>query len=419
VSAAGAHHKRMPVSELFWNSPTRVVLERANDPLGFDALREAMADVLVPFLTGATRNVRHFTAAAVGLYWAIEYHEDSRHPDATTTDKEIWAFFERYERAVKHYWFRHLGYKDFLGKRRILVAREEKPVGPIDLAAPILVNQRGIGLLASHLRSLRAIGLVEPDSLQVSKEVFRGQFLVPPRGRFDPEKSRVTLPQLDSDLRILPKLEGRGRAPLGRLLFGPFADDASGASDEQRDRRRMQRDARAVRQGMKSARTWTDLASSLRGREHADPEQVRLAEAVETVVRFERAARVGFGQLLGGAKRIARRDCALLERCAAAFRRVSPFPEGWDETTQARTALGTAALRLEEKVAPEQTLIDLHVNTMKLRNREPWILEAGQDVSAEFSRLSGSARDPDLRLDNLRSLVRETRWSGGRGGSVA
>jgi hypothetical protein len=409
----------MPVSELFWNSPTRVALERANDPLGFDALREAMADVLVPFLTGATRNVRHFTAAAVGLYWALEYYEDSRHPDATTTDKEIWAYFERFERAVKHYWVRHLRYKDFLGKRRVLEAAAEKPYGPIDLDAPILVNQRGIGLLASHLRSLRAIGLVEPNSLRVVKEFFFGRFLVPPRGRFDQEKSRVTVRQLDIDLGILRKLEVRGRAPLGRLLFGPFADESSGASDEHRDRRRMERAARAVRQGRMSARTWTDLAPALGRREHADPEQVRLANAVETVVRFERAARVGFGQLLGGAKHIAKSDRARLERFAAAFRRVSPFPEAWDRTTEARTALETAALRLEEKVAPEGVLIDLHVNTMKLRNREPWILEAGQNVSAEFRTLSSSARDPDLRLDNLCSLIRETRWAGARGGSVA
>jgi len=47
-------------SELFWNAPYRFPSTRAVDPLGFDALREAMSNDLVPFLNGAPTHAEHY-----------------------------------------------------------------------------------------------------------------------------------------------------------------------------------------------------------------------------------------------------------------------------------------------------------------------------------------------------------------------
>ena len=47
-------------SSLFWNQPPDRDPTRSVDPLGFDALREAMADKLVPLLTGATRDADEY-----------------------------------------------------------------------------------------------------------------------------------------------------------------------------------------------------------------------------------------------------------------------------------------------------------------------------------------------------------------------
>ena len=401
----------MPVSDLFWNAPSRVSSERANDPLGFDALREAMADVLVPFLTGATRSVRDFTAAALGLYWALEHQENSRHPDAATTDREIWAYFEPFERAIKHYWFRQLDYSEFLGKRRVREAAAKGPQRPIDLNVPILVNQRAIGLLPSHLRSLRSIGLVELRSLRVVKTFFHSHYLVPPPSRFDPEATRVTVAQLDKNFGVLPLLEHRGRTELGHLLFGPFVD----SKDETRtrtERRRMERSARAARRRWETARSWPDVAPILEREERADPEQARVASAVQAVVRFEGLARVVFGQLLGGASSVSQRDRLQLKQFAKSFLRVRPFPATWDQTSAARAALETAARRIQDGEAAEHALIELHADTMKLRKREPWLVGPGQEVAVEFRHLPRQTQDPDLRFGNLRSLIHETRWTG-------
>lgn len=59
-------------SQLFWNRPPSRDPQRTVDPLGFDALREAMADKLVPLLTGATRDADEYLWTLIGLRWARE-----------------------------------------------------------------------------------------------------------------------------------------------------------------------------------------------------------------------------------------------------------------------------------------------------------------------------------------------------------
>jgi hypothetical protein len=59
-------------SYLFWNQPPTRDRTRLFDPLRFDALRESMADKLMPLLTGATRDADEYLWTLVGLRWAYE-----------------------------------------------------------------------------------------------------------------------------------------------------------------------------------------------------------------------------------------------------------------------------------------------------------------------------------------------------------
>src|SRR6266404_6821168 len=110
-------------SELFWNAPHKFESTRAVDPLGFDALREAMSNVLAPCLTGATRHAEHYIALAVGLRWAKSRATQS-------VDKNIWPYFELFERGLLQYWHREPSSrparKRYLGKRVISTICKEK-----------------------------------------------------------------------------------------------------------------------------------------------------------------------------------------------------------------------------------------------------------------------------------------------------
>jgi hypothetical protein len=69
---AGAHGVGKMASTLFWNQPSIRAPKRLVDPLGFDALREAMADKLVPFQTDATRSADEYLWTVIGLFPANE-----------------------------------------------------------------------------------------------------------------------------------------------------------------------------------------------------------------------------------------------------------------------------------------------------------------------------------------------------------
>ena len=87
-------------SSLFWNRPIARDRTRSVDPLGLYALREAMADKLVPLLTGATRDADEYLWTLIGLRWAQE---------ATGSSIETVIFndgFALFERALKQYWYK-------------------------------------------------------------------------------------------------------------------------------------------------------------------------------------------------------------------------------------------------------------------------------------------------------------------------
>ena len=230
--------QRAQFSELFWNAPHVFEGVRAIDPLGFDALREAMSNVLVPYLTGATRHAEHYVAVLVGLRWA-------KSRSTNPIDREIWPLFARFERGLKQYWHRHpsgrVARNRYLGKRRI----KEICDGPRpDVDAPILQDQRAIGLLANYIESLRAIGLVRPGQLLIEDSAV-SELLGDPRfewagtspGRWD---------VLERTFKMVDTPTAWPR--LGRRLF-----DSDGLAD---GRVRMYAAARAV-VAQPGARAWT------------------------------------------------------------------------------------------------------------------------------------------------------------------
>src|SRR4051812_48503950 len=97
------------MSFVFWNAPPRSQGDRLGDPLGLDALREAMADCLVPYLTGGTRHADDYLWILVGLRWAKENA-------ASNIDSEIWEEFRIFERALKQYWEKFTSRSVYAGK---------------------------------------------------------------------------------------------------------------------------------------------------------------------------------------------------------------------------------------------------------------------------------------------------------------
>ena len=117
--------KRNRESLLFWNRPYVFSPERAIDPLGFDALREAMSNVLVPYLTGATTHAEHYIAVVAGLRWA-------RDTAASPDDDKVWQHFSRFERGLKQYWHRHHNGRParlrYLGKKSVAITCAGDPL---------------------------------------------------------------------------------------------------------------------------------------------------------------------------------------------------------------------------------------------------------------------------------------------------
>src|ERR1700682_6220167 len=119
-------------TSVFWNVPHKRLYERSGDPLGLDALREAMSDCLVPHITGATRHTDDFIWILVGLRWAGRRA-------STSVDADVWEEFRKFERALKQSWHRFTGRRDYLGKREVeKLCRDIRP----NVNKRILENER-------------------------------------------------------------------------------------------------------------------------------------------------------------------------------------------------------------------------------------------------------------------------------------
>jgi hypothetical protein len=353
------------------------VSTRSVDPLGFDALREAMADKLVPLLTGATRDADEYLWTLIGLRWARAATGSS--VDATIFGKG----FAPFERALKQYWYKFRGRTS--GGINVVkkVCEEARP----DVARPILVDQRATGLLGNYIVSLRGMRLVQQDSLHVlddsADRLLLDTMFAPPRSW---ASSWSALNQAFGGIELTS-----ARQRLGGRLFGDGSQE-------------MSRAARAVLARPK-AEAWART-----GRRELDGEQARLANATTTVVKLEAAALDAFGELLRGGKVLPASTRRSLRSLAAAARDSDPFPSSWPAGSPLRSAVHDAMSSLACGRDPAATLLRLHVVvTRDVRQTEPWLLHLGE-IPAGFQRWRPGTGVPDFRFRNLRALVRQTRW---------
>ena len=366
-------------SILFWNKPPTRESIRSADPLGFDALREAMADALVPLLTGATRDADEYLWTLIGLRWSRKSTGSS--VDATIFNKG----FAPFERALKQYWYK------FEGKPSggITVVKTLCEGGKPELKRPILVDQRATGLLGNYIVSLRGMGLVQANSLLVVEDV-ADRLLTDIN--FSPHRSWASS---WSDLkRAFCNIDfqaARGR--LGNRLFG-------GSHDE------MTRAARAILAYPK-AQAWRQVP-----RRYLGKEQARLVEAAKPLVSLETIALSAFGEIIRGEKILSasiRRD---LRSLASTLRDIDPFPSHWSPENPLRSAISDALSSLAQGREPTNVLVRLHVTVRRdVRKTEPWIRHLGHKPLG-FQQWQPSQSEPDFRFKNLHRLRRQTRWRG-------
>lgn len=345
-----------------------------------------MSNVLAPFLTGATRHAEHYVAVLVGLRWA-------KRSAKLPIDRLIWPQFEIFERGLKQYWHLYPGNRParrrYLGKREIAkICGGKRP----DVFRQILQDQRGIGLLANYIESIRAIGLVRRGQLVIEDAAVE-HLLGDPRFEWSGSNPRTW-----AELRDIFENVDTARAwpRLGERLFA-----LSELSDE---RARMNSAAKSVL-GSPNA-DWPKLAKVGSLLET----QRRVAQATGPTAELEEHLRDSFTALLeGGQPRVSPSEVRKLAQLARHISRLHIIDSVWPrESTLARALKkqveGTAQGRFTTRA-----LLQWHLDIMGARGTEPWILELG-DRSA--LRLPTQRDDPDFRLSNLRTLLQETRWVG-------
>ncbi len=142
--------------DLFWTIPSADDVT-PTDPLGLDAMREELADKLVPCLTGRTWRHEDF-------YWSLTFVNWS---SIRVSEKDRISQFLNYERWLKLCWFDQ-GQESFPGFRQAKKQASGKGA-PSKTFVPLLKNQRSQGLLGAHLGPLRSIDLVCRDALALTK----------------------------------------------------------------------------------------------------------------------------------------------------------------------------------------------------------------------------------------------------------
>lgn len=372
-------------SELFWNAPHKFELVRAVDPLGFDALREAMSNVLAPFLTGATRHAEHYVAVAVGLRWA-------RNQATNVTDKDIWPYFGAFERGLLQYWRRNpshrLSRNRYLGKRIISeICKEKRP----NVERAILVNQRGVGLLGNYVQSLRAIGLVKSGTIEIEEKAVASLL---GEARF--KWSGASPGSWEAIDAVFANVDVPSSWPrLGRLLF-----DISNGTLE---RVRMHQAARTLLSNPKSV-TWKSLAAS---KTLLEPQR-RIAAATDPTTALESQLRGLFAELIEGRNAPVTKATAIaVAKRAKRLIGLQVIGTVWPNMPPVAQAL----LRQIEAAANEkmskETLLEWHRDVMRARSTVPWIEALGDRSTLK---LPTERTEPDFRLMNMRNLLKETRW---------
>jgi len=364
-------------SILFWNRPSDRELPRSVDPLGFDALREAMADKLVPLLTGATRNADEYLWTLIGLRWA---REATGSPIDATIFNQGFALFER---ALKQYWYKY--HRRVSGGINVVskICAEAQP----DVRRTILVDQRATGLLGSYIVSLRGMGLIEKASIRVfddaSEPVLAGVKFSPSR---DWKSNWGSLKRAFDGVTL-----GPAKRRLGIRLFGAGTPE-------------MMRAAQAAF-AKPSAASWVQVA-----RQPLDAEQARLAKASAALVQLEAAALNAFGELLRGERMLPAATAKTLKSLATATLDANPFPSSWGDENPLYLAIRGALSKLRRGNGAETVLLGLHLEiTRKVRKVDPWMLSLGEEPPG-FERWRPGTGTNDFRFGNLRNLLKQTHW---------
>lgn len=141
---------------VFWTEPPEDDT-RPIDPLGLDAMRDELSDLLVPCLTGRTHSHEEFYWSLVFFRWAAEGQQSE--------SKRIRAFLE-WERCLKLSWA-HQGRDGFNGLRQARI-QGTHPHAPSRDFRPLLKNQRTQGLLGSHLGPIRKLHLMKETTLSLN-----------------------------------------------------------------------------------------------------------------------------------------------------------------------------------------------------------------------------------------------------------
>jgi len=372
-------------SELFWNEPYKLELTRAVDPLGFDALREAMSNILAPFLTAGTRHAEHYVAVTVGLRWAKGRCENS-------IDKKIWPFFGAFERGLLQYWHcdprNRPARLDYLGKNSIKdICNGRAP----NIDKQILADQRATGLLGRYIESLRAIGLIHAGRIATDDSAVT-KFLGDPQfewdGRTPGSWSRLSA--------IFSPVDVRTAWPrLGKNLFD--------LADHPQQRIQMNCTARAI--CTSPGARWVQLANSSKLLEP----QRRIAAATAPTEELETQLRDIFSTLLRGRPApVSTETTTRIQRLASQIterRVISTVWPGKPPIAQVlEKQIGTVATgRLSQ-----EALLKWHLEVMEARGVEPWLLDMGERSTRTLPTTRAS---PDSRLTNIRTLIGETKWA--------
>jgi hypothetical protein len=367
-------------SSLFWNKRSADGDMRATDPLGFDALREAMSNRLVPLLTGVTGDADEYLWTIIGLRWAKA---------VTRSDLDAELFkdgFALFERALKQFWYR----TGASGQRRIAgiqVVRRLCDGGRPDVNRLILADQRATGLLGNYIVSLRGLGLVQRANLQpIDAEVERLLTGVEfPRDRYW-YKTWETLDDVCGGVKL-----SKARKALGERLFGH-----SNIS--------MRCAALAVI-GCPDAESWSQIDLG-----QLEAEQQSLARSTDIVTQLELASLQIFGDALRGAQTVKTSDAVRLRNLASAVLKAKPFPLGWQRDNALAIALQRGIGRLAEGERPLETLHRLHIAiTRDVRGSTPWLHAIGEQPHAFVDWKPGN-QVRDFRFGNLKSLIKQTGW---------
>ena len=131
---------------VFWTQPSDDE-ERPTDPLGLDAMREELSDVLIPCLTARTWRHEDF-------FWSLVFLAGRNR--RRTLKRTASHRFLHWERCLKLHWARE-GRDRFPGVNRARAQAAEAD-SPSTAFRPLLKNQRAQGMLGAHLGPLRKLG---------------------------------------------------------------------------------------------------------------------------------------------------------------------------------------------------------------------------------------------------------------------